>query len=155
MQESFRLCVSYWYSVINFAQTKKGLCSALCGASSLTHALRVFLNHMNLQVVKFHGFYKIVLCEAGFFMTLKIRYIFVKPDRFAQIELTADFVQGVKYLVGAGISAFISNTGVLKHVVILENFCPKPKHILPCLSIDSQISFMVIDLSAESKFFLY
>lgn len=120
---------------------------------------RIFLNYMNLQIVKFHRFYKIVLCEAGFFMTLKIRYIFVKPDRFAQIKLTADFVQGVKYLVGSGIGAFISNTGVLKHAIILENFCPKPKHILPCLSIDSQItvqiSFMVIDLAEESKDFLY
>lgn len=89
---------------------------------------------MDFQIVKFHGFYKIILRKAGFFVTLKIGNIFVKPDWLAQVELTADFVQGMKNLVGAGIKASVIDTSVLEHVVVLEDFCPKPKHSLSCLS---------------------
>lgn len=43
----------------------------------------IFFNHMNFQIVKIYGFYKIILGEPGFIMSFKICNCGVKPEWLA------------------------------------------------------------------------
>lgn len=61
----------------------------------------VFLNDMDLQIIKIDGFDEIVLPKAGFVMPLEFLNGRIKPDGFAQVKAAAYLVYGVKYLVGA------------------------------------------------------
>ena len=88
----------------------------------------VFLDHLDLQVVKIYGFYKIVLREPGFAAQLKIPDVHVEPDRFSQIKFMADLSDGVDDLGRPGVRRIVSDRDVPHHPVLLKCFCPKCKH---------------------------
>ena len=51
---------------------------------------------MNLQVVKFNGFNKAVLTEAGPVVALKFVDLGIQPNRLAQIKFLTDLFYGLK-----------------------------------------------------------
>ena len=60
-----------------------------------TSAILLF-DHMNLQVVKFNGFNKAVLTEAGSVVALEFVDVGIQPDWLAQIKFLTDLFYGLK-----------------------------------------------------------
>ena len=79
---------------------------------------------MDLQIIKINGFHKIILIKTSFRMTLKVRNGGVEPDGLPQVELGADFIQGMKNLVGAGICSGIADHSILQHAVVFKDLGP-------------------------------
>jgi len=69
--------------------------------------LIVFFNYMKLEIVKRNIFDKTISCESGLAGSLEIRDGRFKPDRLLEIELDAGFLEGVIYLVGAGVGRVV------------------------------------------------
>ncbi len=67
----------------------------------------IFFNYVKLQIVKRNIFYKAITREAGLAGSLEIRDGRFKPDGFLKIELDAGFLEGVIYLVGAGVGRVV------------------------------------------------
>lgn len=84
----------------------------------------ILLDHMNFQKIKLNFFYKIVLIKTRLAVPLKFRDGTFQPDRFPQIELQTDFLQRIKYFVGAGFLPPILDHGIFYHSVILKFLCP-------------------------------
>lgn len=84
----------------------------------------IFLDHMNFQKIEINFFYKIILVKAGFAVPFKFGDGGFQPDGLSQIELQADFLQGVKYLMGAGLLPSVLNNGILYHPIIFKFLCP-------------------------------
>ena len=84
----------------------------------------IFFDDLNFQVVEFDAFYKVILCKTGFAVALKVCYGFIQPERPAQVKLHTYLVQSPKNLVGPGIRAVVSDTGILQHTVVFESSCP-------------------------------
>lgn len=95
-----------------------------CRSQEKDRGTSVLLDHMNLQKIKINFFYKIILIKTRLAVPLKFGDSAFQPDRFSQIELQADFVQRVKYLVGARFRPPILDHGIFYHPVILKLFCP-------------------------------
>lgn len=88
----------------------------------------IFLNDMNLQIVKINALHKIILRKPGLFMALELRHIEFEPDRFSQIKFIAYLLQRRKYFVCSGIRGVILYDGIPKHMVIFKNFSPESEH---------------------------
>ena len=84
----------------------------------------IFLDHVNFQKIEINLFYKMILTETGFAVPLKFGYGRLQPDRFPQVELQADFFQGVEYLVGARLFPSVLNYGISYHSVVFKFLCP-------------------------------
>lgn len=84
----------------------------------------VLLDHMNFQKIEINLFYEMILTETGFAVPLKFGDGRLQPDRFSQVELQADFFQGVEYLVGARLLPPVLNYGISYHSVVFKLLCP-------------------------------
>ena len=84
----------------------------------------VFFNDLDLQIIEFELLHEIILCEAGFSVTLELQNVLVQPDRLAEIKLQTDVIQCAEYFVGAGVIGGIRNTGVPEHMIILKGSGP-------------------------------
>lgn len=93
-------------------------------AKKKTGETSVLLDHMNLQKIKINFFYEIILIETRLAVPLKFGDGAFQPERFPQIELQADLIQRIKYLVSACFLARVLNHGIFYHPVILKFFCP-------------------------------
>lgn len=100
----------------------------------------VFFYDLNFKIVKVNGFDKIIVCEPGFAETFKVSDIFVKPDRFCEVELIAGFLQRMKDLVGACIGAVVRNADIPKQMVVFKDTCPKSKHDFPAFPCQNDVS---------------
>ena len=65
--------------------------------------LLILFYDLNLQIIKINGFNKIVCCKSGFIMSLEFCDRRIQPDRFAQVELIADFFYRMKDFMSPGI----------------------------------------------------
>ena len=72
----------------------------------------IFLDHLDLQIIKFNMFNEIILIKPCFAVLLKIPDSGVKPDGIAKIQLIADLLQAVKNLVCPGLLAVITDYSV-------------------------------------------
>jgi len=73
----------------------------------------IFLEYLDFQIIKFDGFYEIVLIEACFGIAPEIGDGFVKPDGGAEVEFRAGFLQGMEHLVCPGVRGSVFDHGVL------------------------------------------
>lgn len=94
------------------------------GSTDLPACASVLLDHMNFQKIEINLFYKMILTETGFAVPLKFGYGRLQPDRFPQVELQADFFQGVEYLVGARLFPSVLNYGISYHSIVFKFLCP-------------------------------
>ena len=83
---------------------------------------------MDLHVVKFNGFYKIILIKTCLGMTAEFGNGGVKPDGLAQVELIAGCFQGMKYFMRAGVVCVVTDHSVSQHAVVFKNLNPEAKH---------------------------
>lgn len=79
---------------------------------------------MDLEKVKVNTVDEIVLSKPRLAVTLKFRNGLVQPDRFAQVEPQADFIQRAENLMCARVVTPILNTDIPQHAVVLKNLCP-------------------------------
>lgn len=91
----------------------------------------ILLNYVYFQIVKRYFFYKIILMKTGSAVALKFGYGSVQPERFSQIKLQADLLEGVEYLMGARFLAVILDHGILYHSVVFPFLGPQTKHAVP------------------------
>lgn len=80
----------------------------------------VLFYNLDFQIVKVDCLNEIITRKTSLAVTFELRNVFVKPDRFGQIELITDFLQRPEYLVGTSIVTGICNTGVLKHMIVFK-----------------------------------
>ena len=93
---------------------------------------------MDLHVVKFNGFYKIILIKTCLGMTAEFGNGGVKPDGLAQVELIAGCFQGMKYFMRAGVVCVVTDHSVSQHAVVFKNLNPEAKHgLLLSLAVNS------------------
>lgn len=72
----------------------------------------ILFDHVNLQIIKINAFNKIILCEPGLVVPLKILDIGIQPDRFAEVKLIAYFVEGMKDLMRPRIISVVTDNGI-------------------------------------------
>lgn len=73
----------------------------------------ILLDHLYFQIIKRDAFRKVVLGKAGFAVQLKIADGGIQPDGMSQIEFRAYFINGMEYLVSAGITAGILHNHIV------------------------------------------
>lgn len=88
-----------------------------------------FLDYLYLQIIKIYMFYKIILTESCFGVTLEIVDRGFKPYGDRQIEFIAGVLKGCKDLLRARAFVLIGDNGIAKHMIILENLAPHSEHI--------------------------
>lgn len=88
----------------------------------------VFFDHLNFQKIEFDTFDKGVLPETGFGVPFELLDIAFQPDRLAQIESEAHFMQGIEYLMRPRLVGIVADDHILDQPVIMKKFCPQAKH---------------------------
>ena len=89
----------------------------------------IFLDHLDLQIVKIDGVKKIVPCKAGAGSPLKLRDIDVQPHGDRKVEAVADgFKRSIDFLRAGKAGGIILNDHVTEQFIMFDLFCPKSKH---------------------------
>lgn len=73
----------------------------------------VFFDDLYFEVIEGNGFGEIVLGKAGFAVKLEIPHRGVEPDGVTQIKFCADFINGMKNFMGAGIGSGILHNHIV------------------------------------------
>ena len=73
----------------------------------------LLFDYMYFQIIKIDAFHKIVFGKTGLFMSFKIIYVGIQPDRFGQIKMIAYLVKGMKYFMRSGIVGIIFHNNIL------------------------------------------
>ena len=88
-----------------------------------------FFDYLDLQIIKFNMFNKLILSKTGFGVKLEIMDIGVQPDRFASIKFIADIIERLKYHLGPGKTVVTdADGGVLDQMVVCDDFSPHTEH---------------------------
>lgn len=104
---------------------------------------------MKFQIIKINRLDKAVLIKTGFGVLLKFGDILVQPDGLSKVESVTDLLQGMEYLVGAGVLCLVLHNRVTQHMVLLKNFCPDAQYSQPPEK--SYISFNIFHLTRKFK----
>ena len=91
----------------------------------------IFFQHENLQGIEVHRLDEAVPGKTGFGMSLKIPDIYIQPDGNRKIQLHAGLLQGMEYLMGAGILRIVGNHDVTEQMIALPFFEPDPHRYPP------------------------
>lgn len=63
----------------------------------------ILFDHMDFQVIEINAVDKIVLGKSGTVMAFEVLDGFLQPDRLAQVECIADFIQCPENFMGSGV----------------------------------------------------
>lgn len=89
----------------------------------------VLFYDLDFKIVKVDVLNEVIPGKAGFAETFKVGNVLIKPDRLRKVKLIAGLLQRSKNFVGTCVRAVVGNAGILEHMIILKNPCPKPKHV--------------------------
>ena len=73
----------------------------------------IFFDDLYFQIIEGNGFGEIVLGKAGFAVKLEIPHRGVQPDGMPKVKFRADFINGMKNFMGAGIGSGILHNHII------------------------------------------
>ena len=88
----------------------------------------IFFDDLNFQIIELDGFDEGVLAETGFGMPPELLDIVLQPDRLAEIEFQAYFMQRVEYFMRPRIVGIVADHRILQQPVVAKRFCPQTEH---------------------------